>query len=776
MRREFRNAGLILAGFAFLVYGQSLVGNMLVGGADVTRSAYPTRLHFWSIVERGELPTWSPYLMGGYPIIVEEHASPFYPPEWVFGLFRSPASYNVIVAFHVWLAGLGAYILARKLQLSRLAAWIIVVIAMLGAPLTARVAAGHPSHMYGRALMVWALVAILYLAQRPSWWSALGLAAVYGSQLLIGIGNYQTALYTAIVSILFAGFMFRTTVAPHHRRSFVLWGLLAFLIAIGVGAARTVPTLDIGLQSSRQGGLSKESLNYGALPPIMLFGYFLPHTFDDPSISDYTWPEFALYVGSAPIVLALFAVLRRWREPAVQIWIAITVLFLILSLGSQGGLFSLFSEYFPGYQFFRNPARHGMVASLGVMMLAGYGVDTFHPKKKAEDVLHRRKWAWLLGIGIGLLMLIAAATYEEPSGPSFDVLPNRLARGAVWFTAAIAVFYLTYKLISPRPTIWRSSSLVIVVAFDLVLYAYPQIYQKSTPAELSYIKPQNLAGGLMYGAAFLEKGTPADWGMVNVAADNGVRLLNMYAGVIPMRMARVVNLLAGRPALAQREDNKILLDRIARSDILDFLGARYLLVMRDQQLNEDSSLEVSNNLGRVRILENVDALPFAFLVPEFQSRVSKDFALEFVERSEDLGSGPVVVEGPVADNNGEDCTGSGPAADRVSHISLRGGNLSFDFKASQAGMLIINQTFQEGWEGWIDGVPKPVHAVNYRWMGLHLPCPGEYEIDLRYLPTSLQTGLIITLSTLILAITASLVVMIRSRPSVSNRGLRRERL
>ncbi len=393
MRREFRNAGLILAALVLLVYGQRLVGDTLVGGADVIRSAYPIRLHFWSIVERGELPTWSSYLMGGYPIIVEEQASMFYPPEWIFGLFRSPTAYNFIIALHIWFAGFGAFILARKLQLSGLAAWTVAVIAIFGAPLTARVAAGHPSHLYGRALMIWALVAILYLAERPSWRSALGLAAVFGGQLLIGVGNYQTALYTAMVSVLFALFVVQTKVPQDLRRTFVLWGLLAIGIAFGVGAARAGPTLEIGLQSSRQTGLSTESLNYGALPPIMLFGYFLPHAFDDPSISDYTWPEFALYIGSAPILLALFAVFRRWREPAVQFWIAITVLFLILSLGSQGGLFSLFAEYFPGYQLFRNPARHGMVTSLGVMMLAGYGIDMINLRNEVSETA-RRRWRY----------------------------------------------------------------------------------------------------------------------------------------------------------------------------------------------------------------------------------------------------------------------------------------------------------------------------------------------------------------------------------------------
>jgi len=186
-------------------------------------------------------------------------------------------------------------------------------------------------------------------------------------------------------------------------------------------------------------------------------------------------------------------------------------------------------------------------------------------------------------------------------------------------------------------------------------------------------------------------------------------------------------------------------------------------------------LEASNTLGEHQLFDNVDAMPFAFLEPDFISGVTQVTALESVERSKDLRLEPVAVEGAVARTDAN-CLGSSLADDRVSNIRLRGGNLSFEFEASQGGMLIVNQTFQNGWEGWINGVSTPVYAVNYRWMGLHLPCPGKYEIELRYFPIGLRAGLIITLSTLALVFAISLSVMARSRHNKSNSPLRRERL
>jgi hypothetical protein len=703
--------------------------------------------------------------MGGYPIIVEEQASLFYPPEWIFGIFQSPAAYNLITAIHTWLAGLGAYILARKLGMSRMAAWVIVVVAMFGAPLAARVAAGHPSHFYGRSLMIWALVAILHLAEKPNWWSALGLATVYGAQLLIGIGNYQTALYTGLVSILFGGFVFFNIVAKPLRRSFVTWGLAALVVAAGLGAARAGVTIDVGLQSSRQRGLTVESLNYGSLPPIMLTGYLLPHAFDDPSITDYTWPEFALYVGSVPFVMCLYAIRRRWRERAVQLWILIAVLFLILSLGDQGGLFSLFAKFIPGYQLFRNPARHGMVTSLAVAVLAGYGLDAFLDsfKRTAGEPRINQKPFWIVGIFVGLVILFFAAINQEPNGgPSIEVLPYRIVRGVIWFASALIVFYLASKM----HAVTQSPALVIllvgVIAFDVVLYAYPQIYQESRPAVLPYIDPDNFAESDLYSVAFFEKGDPVDWGRVNVAADNGVKLLNMYTGVTPARMSHIINILTGRPASAPQEENHLQIDAVARPEILDYLGVRYLLTAPGQDLSHDQSLQDRGTFGNMTNLENTDAMPFAFVVSEIQSVSSPTAALELIEQTSDLRLEAATVEG-IIEKRDVTCPERDVRVDRISNLRLEGGNLEFVFESSQSGLLIINQTYQNGWEGWVDGEPSTVYPVNYRWMGMNLPCPGQYQIHLRYLPTSLMVGIVISASTLLLIFIVSFVLLFRSR-------------
>jgi hypothetical protein len=429
---------------------------------------------------------------------------------------------------------------------------------------------------------------------------------------------------------------------------------------------------------------------------------------------------------------------------------------MLLSLGEQGGLFQLFVNYVPGYQLFRTPARHGMVAGLGVTVLAGFGLDSIIGSNKlsVEKSQDKPSYFWIAGLVISAAALLLAASYQEPNATSYEILAYRLVRGVVWFLSAGALFYLAYRRYRATPTTPLAFLLIGVIALDLFLYAYPQIYQGSKPAELAYIASENFTKSDQYSVAFLERGDPGEWGNVNVAAENGVRLLNMYTGIIPQRMTQVINILAGRDASYRQEENLILLDDISRPDLLDFLGVRYLLVNSDVEIDHDRSLQEHVVFDSVRSLENNDAMPFAFVVPDFKAVSSSEEALAHVDRAEDLRNVGVVIEGDL-DQHGTNCPENDVGKDGVSNLRLEGGNIWFDIDNSKAGMVIVNQTFLNGWKGWVDGEQSKVYPVNYRWIGIYLACPGEYQIHLRYVPKGLAAGLFFSTTTLLVVLAVS---------------------
>ena len=127
------------------------------------------------------------------------------------------------------------------------------------------------------------------------------------------------------------------------------------------------------------------------------------------------------------------------------------------------------------------------------MMLAGYGFDSLSSivRQTVDQTGGRRQILFIALIGVGIFVLLLASTYQEPSGPSLELLPVRFVRGSVWFAIAAIIFYLAYKMYSANPRTSSAFLLVGVIAIDLVMYAYPQIYQKSIPAALPYVVPEN---------------------------------------------------------------------------------------------------------------------------------------------------------------------------------------------------------------------------------------------------------------------------------------------
>jgi hypothetical protein len=249
---------------------------------------------------------------------------------------------------------------------------------------------------------------------------------------------------------------------------------------------------------------------------------------------------------------------------------------------------------------------------------------------------------------------------------------------------------------------------------------------------------------------------------VNAAEDSGLPFLNGYSGVLPQRLTQTINVLTGRPSHAKQEENQIMLDAVARPDLLDLFGVRWLLLNTDALLPDDPSLIEGRVLGPVRSAENTDALPFAFVAPQVELVPSAAEALHWLEQPGTDYRQQAVIEAdvPITDT----CSAAANiATEKLSSVRLEGGNLWLEIETPQAGLLIVNQTYHRGWKAWINGDDATVYAADYRWMGVYLPCAGRYEVHLRYLPPSLLIGLVVTGGTLLLVLLLSLAMIVQQR-------------
>lgn len=84
--------------------------------------AYPNATYHRETFWRGELPLWNPYNNCGVPFLAQWNTLTLYPLSLVYLLLPMPWSLNLFCLFHLWLAGMGMYLLAHRWTQDRFAA------------------------------------------------------------------------------------------------------------------------------------------------------------------------------------------------------------------------------------------------------------------------------------------------------------------------------------------------------------------------------------------------------------------------------------------------------------------------------------------------------------------------------------------------------------------------------------------------------------------------------------------------------------------------------
>ena len=751
-------AAAALAVIVLLANLPGFAGTEIAAGADGPRLYYPFYHHAWNILADGDLPTWSNFIGGGFPIMASSQVVMFYPPNWIFGLFRTPVGYNVVTALHLWIVGLGTYALARTQRISPLGALAAALGMIFGASMAARIAAGHIGELYNRAWMPWQLVAITWLARRPGWWRAVLLSVVFGLTLLAGSSGYQIIMYTGILSAVWGAYLLWTEVRGMDRARFVLWCGMAVLLGIALGAVQTLPTADLLAHGNRQEGLAEDDLNVAAMPIPMVLGFIMPHVFDDAGIRDFIWPEFAAYAGTAILFLAFYAMRHRHREPLVRLWLVVITLFFLLSFGLQNPLFRLVLAIFPPYSLVRNPARHLAVVHLGLALLAGMGLDTL--LRTPLDAFQRRDVRWRIAmIGVTMLVVLAMGVIHLDTGSdSLSTFPQRVLRGVVWFGAALLAAILALQLVRATRQPWAALLLLGVIGFEMLLYAQPLFYLGREPGHLDYLAAENFPDAPRYYAAFHEEESEEAPKLLH-AEDSGMPILNVYSSILPERAVAASNLVAGRPADTYLE-NHIELVEVARPDLLDMFAVRWVLIEPDQTLFNDDSLQELRDEGVVTVYENTNALPIAYLVPDWVAVNGPDDSITWLEQPDHDFSQIAVIEGepPAA----AQCpTPSADAVDAVPTLDLAGGDVYLTVETAGPRLLVVNQTFVDGWRGWVDGEKTTVYPANHRWLAVYVPCAGTHRVHLQHLPASLQRGTALSLGGLAVLLIAGLIALWR---------------
>jgi hypothetical protein len=149
--------------------------------------------------------------------------------------------------------------------------------------------------------------------------------------------------------------------------------------------------------------------------------------------------------------------------------------------------------------------------------------------------------------------------------------------------------------------------------------------------------------------------------------------------------------------------------------------------------------------GDVKIYENLDVLPRAYLVHEVIGVDDGADALAALQSGRVDPEVRAVVEGLASFS-----TAPAPS-DWATILSYEPERVEVFTNTDANALLVLSDTAFPGWQATVDGVPAPIYVTNYLSRGVVVP-PGEHTVVFAYQPASWRRGLWISGSGVVIAL------------------------
>src|SRR5262245_42125826 len=336
-------------------------------GKDLTqhysREAYNRRAFKTTYV-----PLWNPYEFSGFPTQADIQTGIFYPPNIILHRVSIAHFITWTVIFHIWIFGVGGYILCRVLGASRFASLAAATGLMLGGIAVPRAYAGHLDVLRTAAWVPMSLAFGIRSIDRQTIWPTA--AAVVSLSLAI-LGSFlQLVVYTFAAIAAYALFTViwppTGSRPPKRFRITAIHTALLVAIVLGATALQLLPTARLIAAAGRTRGMTYLEAHEDSLPLAgVARAVFRPPHAETPEV----W-EMSTYVGWLPAALAPLALFARKQRRAV----VFLVLFggVVLALATGGPLYYLHFLLLP---MFRIPGRLLCFLALAIAPLGALGLD-----------------------------------------------------------------------------------------------------------------------------------------------------------------------------------------------------------------------------------------------------------------------------------------------------------------------------------------------------------------------------------------------------------------
>ena len=430
-----------------------------------------------------ERSLWEPLIFSGFPAFADPQVMTWYPISFIFSFFHS---WNAFVISAYILGSCFAYGYVLMLTQSRMAGFVSGLVYGMSGFMMAHL--GHTAIIhtaFWMPLFIWALEE-LFCAFTFRWFF-IGLLCITLSVLA---GHPQVLVYILLLGALY---VFARGFCKPLRDRVNYYGLYFLICVFGlsIAAVQIIPSVelkDLGMRSE----ISFGTFNECSLTPSQIATLFFPYLFGGTTGSMYPTyfgscniHELSGYVGLLPLLLAGIGVIAYRKKSKVLFWLFIGLFSFLLTLGDAIPL-SKFMYHIPFYNKFRNPARHFIIMTLAVSVLAGYGTAAIQNRKATGRQVLKIAGTGMVII-LSMLMSAHISLYRlgtpviQRSIEKITVLPwSNPATGlplALFLAGSILLFFWNRNPVS----YYRQFMLLLILIIDLGSFGWYMQWRYGSP-------------------------------------------------------------------------------------------------------------------------------------------------------------------------------------------------------------------------------------------------------------------------------------------------------
>ncbi|KAB8145247.1 YfhO family protein [Chloroflexia bacterium SDU3-3] len=742
---------------------------------DPIKQVYPRRVLANQMIGQGAWPLWNPTVLAGTPLLPDGQLTLFYPPSVLFLLLPLAQAYGWYAFLQVMLAGAGTFLFARRIGLGRGAATLAGAAYMLNGYMLTWLP--FPHHTGATAMVPWCFWAAEWAIGGGRWrrWPLAG--AVLALPL---VSHLQVAFYAYLCVGCYV--LLRAAQLRDWRPAAGL--ALAGVCALGLGAAQLLPSVQLSSQGQRadlgvQPGSAQEQF-------MALLRLLLPSTGGSARVGDApAWGAQLLqapqpYAGLLVLALVLVALARSRHSAAAFFGVLAAAAF---AMAVRTPLLQLFAALVPPYRQFEDHTRWFVVWGFAVAVLAAMGAQSLFERSRTRSAGLLVNRALLLGGGAALLgwamlhlqLFTPASRYGQyiTAVRQQPLLPTLLLGVASAAALGLLVAAARTGLRSLALAGWPVAAAVLAV--DLVWngggYATTfDLGQVRPTADLSAALAQE--GGAAQDAGLLYPPTRqvdfllrqpgpfrihgGDYEVLppNFSSTYGLEDVRGYVSLYSARYNQLVRLIDGKDYRHTGDEDiafrAYLTSAYKHRRLLDMLNVRYILFTPgSQNVALYQPLELVQQSDEGAIYRNPNALPRAWLVHRVEHLPDDIAQLDRMASADfDPASLAVVAEAAPA-------VQPAAAAEAAPVVSYAPNQVRILATASSAALLVLADSYADGWDVTVDGQPAALYRTNYTLRGVWLPA-GEHTVEMRYQPRSFTLGLAISGGTLLVVLAVAL--------------------